>query len=521
MRVITLSIILLLVSGCTFNPTTNSYQEDAESHILRVNRHGYMLDSNFSTYPVFERDSLTPKNLEKSNRQIDLMILNAIKLACVKSSYQCEDISDLNKIPPETIKNIQKVKLLVYAHGGLNTYSDTDERMESQLARIINDPKDWSYPIYISWPSNVLGTVEEHFFEVREGRDTSLWAGIFSSPFVLFEDLFTAVGRAPANVYYQFTNDKDRFASGWSNDFLSSVWGEADYQYQKEFFKEGNAFVPNEYYSNQRNNIKINRSTYDNSGFLNGLKSTGLVLVTPIRYVTGIVWNGTLAGDSWDMMKRRARAVAYPIGEFNRNARTSLEGQAVGRLFTQIFKVEELYPELNIELTLIGHSMGTIVLNNLLTRYQEKFESTKSLKNIIYMAAAANTYETLSIVPDILRNNAQKINFYNLTLNRVAEVAETYFGGLAPSGSLLVSIDKYHDAPEHHLLRTFGSEVNVQSSLPTIINAFSNMDDPVTLKAFNKFHDVKPYKHGHFGDILFWKCETWQIDTKDIAINCD
>ncbi|NMP32087.1 hypothetical protein HII17_10950 [Thalassotalea sp. M1531] len=514
-------VITLATGSCAYKPTTDSYAQDAENHILRVNRHGYLINSDFATYPFFRRNSQTPKPIKDANAQIDSMLTEAVLLACNKANSPCDEVTSINDITEDVINKINELKILVYVHGGLNTYANTDERMESQLSQITQEQSDWHYPIYISWPSNVPGTIQEHYFEVREGRDTSTWAGILSSPFVLFEDIFTAIGRAPANVYYQFTNDKDRFASGWNNDFLSSVWKEADYQYTQHFFDNPGEFESNKYYVNEIENIKINRSTYQNTGFVNGVKSGALVVVTPVRYVAGIVWNGTLAGDSWDMMKRRARAIAYPTGEFNKSVRDSNRvGQGVGRLFSRLFELEKQHPTLDIKLTLVGHSMGTIVLNNMLTRYQTDFEKSQSLDTIVYMAAAANTIETLSIVPDILRNNPNNIGFYNLTLNRVAEVAETYFAGLAPSGSLLVSIDKYHDAPEHHLLRTFGSEVNIQSSLTTIRNAFSNMDDPVTLKAFNKVQDQLPFKHGHFGDLKFWKCETWQISTNDVEQRC-
>jgi hypothetical protein len=70
-------------------------------------------------------------------------------------------------------------------------------------------------------------------------------------------------------------------------------------------------------------------------------------------------------------------------------------------------------------------------------------------------------------------------------------------------------------------LRTFGSEVNVQSSLSSIKNAFKDLQgDTVTLKAFDKVQKELPYRHGDFGDLLFWKCETWQIDEDGIERHC-
>ncbi len=523
-------VLTMMLAACAHSPNKkvypdyNDYKMDTQKHILRVNRHGYIIDSDFAAKPLFSRQSQRAKPVTEVNQQIENMLIEAIKLSCIKSGFSCNELTSLDSLSTDIVSKVNEVKILVYAHGGLNTYKDTDERMEEQLQPILSEESDWHYPIYISWPSNIPGTVFEHFFEIREGRDTSALAGILSSPFVLFEDLVTAIARAPANIYYQFTNDKDRFASGSSNKYLSNVWREANYQYQNHFFKNNpDSYESSGYYVNQLDNIKVNQSTYRNQGFVNGAKAAGVIAVTPIRYATGIVWNGTLAGDSWDMMKRRARAIAYPTGEVNETVRTNANkgiGQSVGFLFEELFKLENKYPDLPIKLTLVGHSMGTIVFNNLLTRYQSKFEQSKSLDSIIYMAAAANISDTLSIIPDVLKNNPKTIHFYNLTLNRVAEVAETYGFGLAPSGSLLVSIDKYHDAPEHHLLRTFGSEVNIHSSLIAITAAFKSVTDPVVLKSYNKDNDKLPFKHGHFGKLKFWQCAEWQIDAEDIAKNC-
>ena len=131
------------------------------------------------------------------------------------------------------------------------------------------------------------------------------------------------------------------------------------------------------------------------------------------------------------------------------------------------------------------------------------------------MAAAASTQETLSIVPDLMKSD-NAFDFFNITLNRVSEVAEFYLLGFAPSGSLLVSIDKYHDKPEHHLKRTFGSEINVRSSLPAILKSFQGVKGKVVLKAFNDIESLEsstkiPVRHGDFGDLDFWLPSTWEI----------
>lgn len=533
MRHIFTAVILLFIASCAHSPKTSSYACnietgengcDADEHILRVNSNGYIIDSEFATLNYLERDLDKILSKKTARNKIDNMILESIKLACRKSQVECEDFTSIDNITMLP-RGLGKVKILLYVHGGLNTYDATDKRLENQLSRIESEETDWHYPIYVSWPSNALGTVNEHLFHVREGRQVNPLVGVASSIGTVWESIFTGIGKAPANVADQFINDKDRFASGVNNEWLSSVWKDAEYQY-KSFFFEGKEkdFCPSCPYVNTIDNITINRSTYNNTGFSNGLESAFLVVVSPVRYVIGIPWNGTLANNAWDMMKRRARAIANPNGEYNKHVRErfgsadkEVDGSGIGYLLERLFKLENEHPDLNVSLTLVGHSMGAIVINNILNRYQKEFSHTNYLDSIVYMGAAASIAETLAVIPPIMRENERQIDFYNLTLNRVAEVAETHYLGFAPSGSLLVSIDKYHDSPEHHLLRTLGSEVNVQSSLETIVHAFKGLDgDRVVLKAFDKNQKILPFRHGDFGDLSFWKKETWQIDSPEL-----
>jgi hypothetical protein len=90
--------------------------------------------------------------------------------------------------------------------------------------------------------------------------------------------------------------------------------------------------------------------------------------------------------------------------------------------------------------------------------------TTGSLKNIVYMAAAASVNDTMTSVVPVLRgasNAGKPINFYSMSLNRVAEISELHAFGIVPPGSLLVSIDQHYESPESPLQRTMGAEVNV------------------------------------------------------------
>lgn len=538
--------VILITPGCTYNPKNLiSYDKEVHEHILRVNRHGYLLPSDYASQFGVTRKSEDVLSTTQVSDKYDKIIRQALILACNKSHAipnQCGsslkefNLSRGDSVPIELMKGA-KVKILVYFHGGLNTYMASDKRMEQQLKTIEAEKTDWHYPIYVSWPSNVGGTILEHWFENREGRWTPWYkSGLVSSPFIIFEDLVGTVAEFPANLYYQFTNDKDRIFSD-NRVVSSSIWHDAFCKFKRkqgaltannncdQFMQQQDDFNQFEVITTGGlNNIKINRSVYNRTGLQSLTEGVRLTLLTPVRYLIGSIWNGAIASHSWDMMKRRARNIVYPTGDFQERFHSKRflvkkpAGMHLGTFFQALFKLKSDNPDLDVELTLVGHSMGAIAINNLLNKYQNQWQSTPVLSNIVYMAAAASIEDTLSIVPDILRNCSRKIPFYNLTLNRVAEVAETYYGGLLPSGSLLISIDKYHDAPEHHLKRTFGSEINIHSSLQVILDAFKGIDSPIIFKAFNNENYEKPLRHADFNCLPYWKKDVWELNNTSTKI---
>jgi len=120
--------------------------------------------------------------------------------------------------------------------------------------------------------------------------------------------------------------------------------------------------------------------------------------------------------------------------------------------------------------------------------------------------------ETLDAVAPILNGSKRRGNqtsFYNLMPNRVAEVSERHLFGIAPLGSLLVSIDQHYDTPEHPLRCTMGSEVNLLSAIYTIDGRLRDTNGDLVFKAFNRCAGGKdPSNHGGFNKIGCWKSST-------------
>jgi len=128
---------------------------------------------------------------------------------------------------------------------------------------------------------------------------------------------------------------------------------------------------------------------------------------------------------------------------------------------------------------------------------------------------AVRASDSLTTPAQVLPSSAQRdgsVNFYNLTLNRVAEISEVHALATIPTGSLLVSIDQHHDDPEHPLDRTIGSEVNVLSSLKVILEVLEDAGGDIVFKAFDRADGKLPMKHGDFGKLPFWRPSTWKLD---------
>lgn len=157
-------------------------------------------------------------------------------------------------------------------------------------------------------------------------------------------------------------------------------------------------------------------------------------------------------------------------------------------------------------LTLIGHSMGAIVLN----RWLEHFPQL-SYKALVYMAAACSIRDCASTVIPCLRENPHT-QFYNLMLHPRAEQSEFHLADFTPRGSLLEWIDSYFSLPMTFDDRTAGKWENFLQAT----HLFDDVRNRVHLKGFGygpRDRDEKnhPTKHGEFTDCAFWQETFWTV----------
>ena len=487
-------------------------------HVVRINRDGLIIRPDISLHGAIyepgwlEKFVSPPTSKEAFEGQFNEMMGCAERLA--------------------ERRNASTVKILIHAHGGLNLFSDTDDRVAAQSPAIQSEPDDWHYPIFISWPSNALGTYGEHLVSIRGGRKRSLSYGLASLPFVLLSDLLqigstvTSVGlqgsRVINEISQNFSLRRDTKDHDWlrvTADGLPTAWREAKRNY--ELAEQPPAIHWSNYYypaSAAFATDYVGRHSFK-------------TLTYPLRMTVGTAYNGAIVETAWRNMKRRTKNIIYPpvraakpsvdVNGLSYTCRIDGQQQPClegGRFFDYLLEwVRKHGGSERYEITLVGHSMGTIVLNNVLREYRREWIESQALHNIVYMAAADSIRNTMDSVFPLLPGSgwtdarSTRPHFYNLTLNRLAELGETTLNSILPSGSLLVNIDDHLEHPETLLDRTMGQEVNVLSVFPMLRAALGDAAPYAQFKAFDRYPGCEPDTHGGFNLMPFWRKASWQV----------
>lgn len=536
MKTIFLPVLAVILTSCSTELIKSGENKvDINNYIVRLNRDGLIVSPNATKVSWFQSYS-NPIPLSKKDAEthINNIFVQAENLAEQKAQYDDSDPSNKKKI----------VKLLVHVHGGLNLLSDADKRAQETAPKIVSDSNDWAYPVFFSWPSSFQGTYAEHLIYVREGRKTIWPLGLLSSPFVFIADFAQSLGKYPLDVYYQMVNAKDIVAYPKDNNednWVPASWGWVSYAWKRaktEYCNRstGNNCTPNPNFQTKEG-LWLNWSKYYSDQSIKKLTLSGAT--SPFRYTVGTLGQSSIAISAWKNMKRRTSNIFFPPSQFDdrdspdaifdrnmefRNSQGQLDkGLPGGEFFKLLFsRIDNSKDKYTYQVTVVGHSMGAIVLNNALKKYKNDWSRTGVLKNIVYMAAACSIDDVVDSVFPLLKkiNTAvppvNQVKFYNLMLNRVAEVSETNLGGAAPTGSLLVYIDQHLEIPDHPFDRTFGSEVNVLSSLTALNDELEEqgVGDHMQFKSFHSFPNYIPNKHGDFNDTPFWRQSFWEVGTK-------
>ena len=107
------------------------------------------------------------------------------------------------------------------------------------------------------------------------------------------------------------------------------------------------------------------------------------------------------------------------------------------------------------EIILIGHSMGTIIANNILARFQEL-----DFRTIVYMAAACTIKDVELVIPPYMQKNPDT-TFYSLKLSYNLLIAIIQY---RPTQLIIVSLNNYRDNPDSRYLQQEKAHRNAPGS---------------------------------------------------------
>ncbi len=413
----------------------------------------------------------------------------------------------------------QPCRVLIFFHGGLNTSIASTTRAVALWEKIQDAG---SYPIFVDWNSSLVSSYKDHVGSVYKGiKDQDLW---WAAPVQVAMDEGSSIAEAPAawfaELRHTFTGI-ETMSVNWKSAFGSYTALESQYaQNPGDSVELGKSLQVGD-------RLQDDRSAAQKLGY-----NLALIPTLPTKVVAPPLAIQAFGRGAWDVMYRRTATLFVTEDDFKIHADSeshAVPGPPLLKEFIEHFK-SDVIPEVcghadhdrtgcpGLEITLVGHSMGTIIIDQWL-RHAPELE----LRNVVYMAGATSVsdYEA-SMIAYLERQRdrrshdppgAQPIpltDVYHLVLHPTAEISETGVADLAPRGSLLVWIDNYFSRPVTPLDRTVGRFFNL---MPELARTRPELRRQIHAKVFrvgSSKSQTDPQKHGDFGEFPFWLPDFWK-----------
>jgi pimeloyl-ACP methyl ester carboxylesterase len=190
-------------------------------------------------------------------------------------------------------------------------------------------------------------------------------------------------------------------------------------------------------------------------------------LFAPPKLVTAPLIDGFGTG-AWDAMQHRTTALVQNDHEFTRPGLPLREREGGVDIFLRELAdmIDQNGGRDRWSVTLVGHSMGAIVVNRMLDDY-----ALLPVDRIVYLASATSIDDYKRTAVAYLRDHP-KTEMYHVTLERHAEAFERFNGffrvlffDFVPRGSLLVWIDNLLSKPTTILERRVGRYSNLMRDI--------------------------------------------------------
>jgi len=380
----------------------------------------------------------------------------------------------------KSIKESGRTNILIFVFGGMNSLNETIEKSEV-FAHAISETSDY-YPIMINWQSSLFDAYFEHLIWIRRGYK-SIYLGPPLVPFYFLADLGRAVTKLPINIVYQTigaTEDYD-FTPGIDEDEMASI-----------------------------DKMKLRVSTGKDYTHLLSKITRGIVYSCgfPIRLITTPLIDAG-GKSAWNAMLRRTRIAFQKQGNGELNLSFSPPDGAMSILMDALVNLYE--HDNKYYFTLIGHSLGPVMLNELIRRYPQL-----PYRNIVYLAPSCTIGDAgYALKPYI--NDHTNTTFYNLCIHENADKYEMMWYAGLPRGSILEWVDTFLGDPLTSDDLTLGKWNNSIKMLHSVSPEFRRH---IVIKAFgikdpetNTININKPQQHTDFSDpeLRFWDPSFWQI----------
>ncbi len=461
--------------------------------------------------------------------------------------------SDIQKdgTPCKTEGAQSRKRIVLFIHGGMNTARDSIKRATDYSDMIL---ADCTYPIFINWDSSLTSSYLDHLITLRQGRVAADWccgawkelgdgnwrhagakaagyaATIVTTPVYLALDLMRGAIRFPVDIYGVYA---EMLSTKWRGDRIAqaeqpSSWSWPDESCTKDhhigitpradqLLCESWYHSPRAYSIAQGFNERSTVETRSQIGFA--------VLTFPVHMASGFIIDATGTG-AWSAMYRRTTAMFHRDDDLwsKDSHRKSTGGIASFMTAFRTF-LDHHDGKDQWEVVIVGHSMGTIVVNEMVRQFGHPLESDPHHRplfdKIIYMAAACSLRDYLNTIPHYLeeyqyeQDGETSPKMYHLMLQDHAEAAEQY-GGISLPGSLLVWIDGFFARPDSPLDLVAGRYQNLLRIVH--LHDTPSIRSRVSFKAFhsgNRTVETNPQTHGDFGNFPFWKEEFWRVTGED------
>ena len=361
------------------------------------------------------------------------------------------------------------------------------------------------YPIMFNWDGSLGDVYTDHLFRVRNGQNVSKLRGIGTAIFYLAADLVGSVGTAPATWVVQ------------GNHIAETEYPDVDLSGERKEAERRQTNILNEQADGSCEHCflisdpKLYKPEFSVGSVMDTARALPMLTVSPFV--------ASFGRSAWKNYDRRTQLAVRQSREFSKDSK---KGNVGDETPTGMFAVlmDEILGAVSdrdaIEIVLIGHSTGTMILSEYLGTVvarageMDEVRGADSIKKIVFLGAAATIGQFgKTVVPFLQRN--KEAEFFNITLNAYNERKGSHWG-IFVMPSLLEWLDNSIAQPASHLDRVIGKWENIMLAAHTIPPEIRNR---VHLKQLMKDH---PERHGELDDWIVdpFDEKSWRADPADV-----